>query len=181
MPGSSTDRALHPPSGYGARAGVGPAVLRHGDARVRPRGGRRVPAAERRAARPARARARRAQPLRLRAVRRAEELEGNLRVAKADPMPTASPVEQEEKAADHLAAVREQATRIEADASRAADRIRADAAAAATELAEQAEAGLRERRAEAARELDRLAGQLAEVHAEMARLAGVLTAESRDG
>lgn len=190
-----------------------------------------------------------AQRLRLRAVRRAEELEGNLRAARADPMPAdadssfgvraeklirlaeqeaaevrtdarrdaaaileetrteaaahrndveqaliaretqleqevaqrgAGLVEQEERAADHLAAVREQTARIDADASRAADRIRADAEAAATALAEQAEAGIRERRAESAQELDRLAGQLAEVRAEMARLAGVLTAGSRN-
>ncbi len=85
--------------------------------------------------------------------------------------------EQEQRAADHLVAAREEAARIQTDAARAADRIRFEADVAAAETLKRTEAEVRRRQDETEQEVDRLTGVLGGVRSDLTRLAGVLTTE----
>ena len=90
---------------------------------------------------------------------------------------TANLEEQEQRAADHVAAAREEAARIKTDASRAADRARLEAEITAAEILKNADAELAQRRTRTEQEVQRLAGVQADVRADLTRLVGVLASE----
>lgn len=90
---------------------------------------------------------------------------------------TAELQEREQQIADQLSAAREQADQLHASATRAAERLRQESEAAAAETRLRAETLAQRQQDQARQEIDRLTALQADVRAELARLAGVLSAE----
>lgn len=88
--------------------------------------------------------------------------------------------ERERRAADELAAAREEAEAVRAAARRDAERIHSDVEAVARDVRTQAERWAEQQQAAAAREVERLTELRSTVHRDLARLAEVLAAGRAD-